>query len=151
MFIICPANLVDDWIKELDFIMSDVPISVVYGHKKNRKFGGNVHVLDVNLSKKHALFNGHEKNAQEIVLTSSATMARRHGSNPQKRWRVVNLKWTGRRAREQLFYFDSENFPHALDGQFGNVIVDETHVAKNLEKPLHIIPFFGHGLALQFS
>ncbi|KAL8881663.1 MAG: hypothetical protein Q9198_001176 [Flavoplaca austrocitrina] len=135
--VVVPANLVDQWIKDLDFVMPDVPIFLYYGHKKNRKYGGNVCVMDTNLTKRHALFNGDEKNSRAIILTSSATLARRHGPNAQYRWRTVNEKWKPKVAQEKMNDLDSDSFPYALNGMFAIVVVDEAHVAKNIETATH--------------
>ncbi|KAL8652160.1 MAG: hypothetical protein Q9210_002847 [Variospora velana] len=87
--IVMPSQLIDNWVRDCDYIDPDVPIALYYGHPK-AKYGGNVKVIPGILTKQHPLFNKKDEvNARTIIITSAATLARRHGPNAQASWKVT--------------------------------------------------------------
>ncbi|KAL8755625.1 MAG: hypothetical protein Q9184_004740 [Pyrenodesmia sp. 2 TL-2023] len=135
--IVMPNQLMDNWVRDCDYITPDVPIAMYYGHPK-AKYGGNVTVIQGTLTKQHPLFNKkNEINARTIVLTSAATLARRHGPKAQAQWRMKQEGWSINKANAQMNVLD-QRFPYCLEGCFKTLVIDEAHIAKRMETATHI-------------
>ena len=64
-----PAQLIDNWVRDCDYIDPGVPIALYYGHPK-AKYGCNVKVIPDLLTIRNPIFSGmNELNACVIVIT----------------------------------------------------------------------------------
>lgn len=126
--IIVPPNLIEQW--QTDIKGYYTPLDILIYHGDFRATQGRRNRIGSKLTRDSGLFNGDERNASTVVLTSYQTFAGRHGPSGLKSHRVASLHWSKQRADDNWATFDRE-WEGDLAGCFGDLVLDEAHLAKS--------------------
>lgn len=128
LLLIAPAEVLPQWVADIEQ-MSDDFIHVMYhGTKRSSPLSNDR--IDGLLTRASKYFNGDERNARTIILTSPETLRARHGPTQLEKYRTRSLAWSGKAALE-AFYQQDPTWELNLAGLFDIVTIDEAHCVKN--------------------
>lgn len=82
------------------------------------------------LPRKHEIFNGSEKNARTLVITSLITLRHRHGPSALKLYRTSKLGFTTRQAQDIMAINDPE-WLYNLEGLFVSLCFQRSMLVAN--------------------
>ena len=125
-----PASLVDQWIRELGIIAPNFKVYRYHGDRRAKPRGRET-IIDTDLTKRHALFQGQESSARSIVVTAYSTFAGRHG--PGALYKERTKQRLPKDVKEKEYQTLDPSWEKALDGCFEIIIMDEAHTIKNDE------------------
>lgn len=128
LLLIAPAEVLPQWVADIEQMSEDF-IHVMYYGSKNSSAFANTRVDGV-LTRQSRFFDGDEKNARTVILTSPETLRARHGPSKLRDYRVGTLGWTGEAAQE-AFSQQDPTWERNLSGLFDLVTIDEAHSIKN--------------------
>ncbi|KAL8882511.1 MAG: hypothetical protein Q9198_000508 [Flavoplaca austrocitrina] len=128
--IVCPAILVNQWVRELTEIIPNIEIYIYHGDTRSKNRGHNIRSITRKLTKEHEVFRTRTDRSLTVVITTPGTLNARHGPAQLKKYRVKEKKYSRKKAEDQ-FDMPDNNWEFSLDGAFVRIIVDEATMFKN--------------------
>lgn len=129
MLLIVPAEVITQWEDDVSRFNPKIKCMIYYGPKSQAKKGGDTHVGEI-LTRKSHYFNGEERNATTLIITSPETFRMRHGPGALKHHRISQLGWSPEAADASLNIPD-KGWDRDLSGLFDLVTIDEAHAIKS--------------------
>lgn len=134
MLIVLP-ELIEQWAAEINMASQDFTTYIYHGDERQAK-SGHHRKIQGKLTRTHDIFNGAERNARVVVITSVITLRARHGPSALKLHRTSRLGHSSVAAQAMLEVNDP-NWEYNLEGLFEYVTIDEAHVVKNADTMSH--------------
>ena len=135
ILVILLPDLIEQWADETKKFCPRFNPIIYHGDKRAKKASIHSRIEGI-LSRDDDIFNGNEENGNIIVLTSMATLVRRHGPNALTSYRTSE-KGYSKDAASNIKYNLDDDWRHSLANCFDIVIIDEAHVIKNPETLAH--------------
>jgi SNF2 family DNA or RNA helicase len=98
ILLVAPAEVLSQWIADMEQLSEDF-IHVMYYGSKNSSSLTNTKIDGI-LTRGSKYFNGDDRNARTVILTSPETLRARHGPSQLRNYRTGTLGWTTEAAME---------------------------------------------------
>lgn len=131
-----PPDLLEQWKREIFKVCGDYNNVTVVEYHGTYSVGNPI---EGPLTRNHAFFNGDDKNASVIILTTPRTLAQRHGPSALENWRRNN-RYSERqiKALSETPELPRGTWPRDLHSCFRYVLVDEATSVKNVHSQSHL-------------
>lgn len=111
-------------------VTSKLHVVLYYGGDKVGNEASGMRSITGRLTRHSKYFDGAPKRAWTVIITSYNSLSARHGPTELKVWRMAEKKMSEETAKAIMSRFDPE-WPHAIEGLFNRVVLDEAHLVRN--------------------
>jgi hypothetical protein len=126
--IIVPPTLVPQWADEITKVTGELQVVIYYGDHRDTRTSYKVIGP---LTRKSKYFDGKERRASVVIVTSYQSLNMRHGPSELCTW-LIEEKGMTELAAKSMANTPHPDWPGHLGGLFPTVILDEAHTMRNL-------------------